>query len=115
LKSFLAASWWKLFHRQIIFDGSHGVRTRTPESFSFSPFGLAPANISPVCTAMASPSSVPKPVLPSCSKRIHFAICDLSRCAKAASFRARPCAIVVPLSMSCNHALHHWVRGQCPL
>ncbi len=26
LKSFLAASWWKLFHRQIIFDGSHGVR-----------------------------------------------------------------------------------------
>jgi hypothetical protein len=26
---------------------------------------------------MVSPSSVPKPVFPPCSKRIHLAICDL--------------------------------------
>src|SRR6202012_251055 len=109
VKSFLAASWWKLFHRQTIFEGVHGVVIWTSDSFSFSPVGLAPANISPLCTAMLSPSSVPKPVFPFCSRRIHLAICAFPPAAKAASFnRAALWAIVVSRSFFANHALHHY-------
>jgi hypothetical protein len=45
----LAASWWKLFHRQIIFEGSQGGTTRTSASATVSLVGRAPANMSPSC------------------------------------------------------------------
>src|SRR5260370_34543432 len=60
---------------------------------------------------MVSPSSVPKPVLPPCSKRTHFAICD--RPVLSGQRRS-----IAPPFLHCNrqvdcrnHALHHWGGG----
>ena len=67
--NFLARAW-KLFQRAIIFFGTHGISTVTSASENVSPLAEGEANSSPSCTVMVSPSSVPKPLFPPCSKRI---------------------------------------------
>jgi hypothetical protein len=57
---------------------------------------------------MTSPSSVPKPVFPSCSKRIHFAICDLPFALKPASFE---CAAYLTVFLTPAAAIMHCIIG----
>ena len=65
--SSLAANAWKLFHIATILVGTHGASNLTSPNAKVSPVGVASANISPSWTAMVSPSTKPKPVIPSTS------------------------------------------------
>src|ERR1700722_2584069 len=65
-------SAWKLFHKATILDGEQGLsRVQSPRAM-LRPAGRGTPNMSPSYSAMLSPSSTPKPVLPPrARKRAH--------------------------------------------